>query len=208
MNLKEAFQAQNTIEDLFQTLSAYLSREENITVVKEKHFRSKAAEGQANEELDVTNYNSKIYDTNKAIKFLLFLIAEREKISAAIYAAKSAMSFDLDSAVDTNKKRHQAVDVLRNMRQYKSAGILKKNFGTGYVFNNEGNQTSYRYDVEIVKTIDFDRNKVRDLVQKLQEKADEVSNKIDSALINTEVNYTLPFDSHATLTEILEDFSA
>ena len=205
MNLKEAFQAQNKIEDLFQTLAAYLSNEENITLTKEKHFRSKAAQGQLDEELDVTNYDRKTYETNKAIKFLLFLIEEREKISTAIHAAKATMNFDLDSAVDVNKKRHAAIEVFRNLRQLKSTGILKKNFGTGYVFNNEGNQTSYKYDVEVVKTIDFDRNKIRDIVKNLQEKADAISNEIDSALINTQVDYVLPFDAHANLIEILDD---
>ena len=205
MNLKEAFQAQNKIEDLFQTLSAYLNNEENITVTKEKHFRAKAAEGKADEELDVTNYDRKIYDTKKAIKFFLSLIEEREKISAAIHSVKMKMNFDLDSAVDVNKKRHQAIEILREMRQLKSKGILKKDFGTGYVFNKDGNQTSYRYDVEVVTTIDFDRNKVRDQIQKLQSKADEISNKIDAALITTEVDYTLPFDAHANLIEILDD---
>lgn len=205
MNLKEAFQAQNRIENLFVTLLDYLADEQNITVTKEKHFRAKAAEGKVDEELDVTNYNKKIYDTKKAVKFLLQLIDEREKVAAAIHSAKAKMDFDLDSAVDVNKKRHQALDVLRDMRQLKSKGILKKDFGTGYVFNKDGNQTSYRYDVEVVTTIDFDRNKIREQTQKLQAKADEISNKIDLALISTEVDYALPFDAHADLVEILDD---
>jgi len=206
MNLKEAFQAQNKIEDLFQTLENYLNDEENVTVTKEKHLRSKSA-NESDEELDVTKLERKIYDTNEAIKFFLYLIGEREKISAAIRAAKISMAFDLDSAVDVNKKRHAAIEVLRNLRQLKSSGILKKNFGTGYVFNNEGNQTAYKYDVEVVTTIDFDRNKIRTAVENLQRQADEISNKIDSAVINTQVDYQLPFDLHANLSEILEDFS-
>lgn len=207
MNLKEAFQAQNKIEQLHQSIEFYLRQEANVTVVTEKHFRSKAAEGQANEELDVTDYEHKIYDTNKALNFMVFLIEEREKLSAAIHAAKTAMTFDLDSAVDLNKKLHSTIPVLRGISQLKSSGTLKKNFGTGYVFNNEGNQTSYRYDVEVVVTIDFDRNKVRDIIKRLQAKADKASNDIDIALINTQVDYQLPFDLHANLSEILEDFS-
>ena len=206
MNLKEAFQAQNKIEDLFVTLEDYLSNTNNITVKIEKHLRSKSVKGQENEELDVTDYNHKIYDTKKALKFFLSLLDEREKISAAIQAAKSEMEFDIDSAVDVNKKRHLVLDVLRRMSRLQSESRLRKNAGTGYVFNNEGNQTSYNYDIEVVTTIDYDRNKVRDKISTLQTQADEVSNKIDSALINTQVNYVLPFDSHASLLEILEDF--
>ena len=206
MNLKEAFQAQNKIENLFTALEDYLSSMNNITVKIEKHLRSKSVKGQANEELDVTDYNNKIYDTKKALKFFLSLIGEREKVSAAIQAAKSKMDFDMDAAVDVNKKRHLVLDVLRRMSRLQSDSRLRKNGGTGYVFNNEGNQTSYNYDIEVVTTIDYDRNKVRDNIVKLQAQADEISNKIDSALINTQVDYVLPFDSHASLLEILEDF--
>ena len=206
MNLKEAFQAQNKIENLFTALEDYLSSMNNITVKIEKHLRSKSVKGQANEELDVTDYNNKIYDTKKALKFFLSLIGEREKVSVAIQAAKSKMDFDMDAAVDVNKKRHLVLDVLRRMSRLQSDSRLRKNGGTGYVFNNEGNQTSYNYDIEVVTTIDYDRNKVRDNIVKLQAQADEISNKIDSALINTQVDYDLPFDSHASLLEILEDF--
>ena len=208
MNLKEAFQAQNKINELFEHFTDYLEIEQNVTKIVEKHFRQKAADGQIDETLDVTNYDNKIYDTNKVINFLVFLIGEREKIAKAIHAAKSQMTFDIDTAVDVNKKRHNAAGVLRELRQLKSKSILRKNAGTGYVFNKEGNQTNFRYDVEVVTTIDFDRNKVRDLVQKLQVEADKISAEIDAALINTQVDYILPFDSHASAAEILEEFNA
>ena len=206
MNLKEAFQAQNTLENLFERVNEYLLEVDNVTITKEKHFRSKAAEGQIDEEMDVTNYNTKIFDVNKMIDFLVFLIGEREKLAHAIHTAKLKMNFDLDSAVDVNKKRHLAINILRNMRQIKSSSVLRKNGGTDYIFNKEGNQTTFRYDVERITTIDFDRNKVRDLLKKLQEKADAVSNEIDAALINTQVDYIIPFDSHADVAEIFEDF--
>ncbi len=208
MNLKEAFQAQNKLNELFAHFTGYLEIERNVTTVHEKHFRSKSAQGQIDEVLDVTNYDSKIYSANKVIDFLLVLIDEREKLSKAIHSAKAKLEMDIDSAVNVNTKRHSAASVLREMTLLKSKSLLQKNGGTGYVFNNEGNQTNYRYDVEVVTTIDFDRNKVRALVKKLQAKADEVSAQIDAALINTPVDYVLPFDSHANAAEILEEFSA
>ena len=208
MNLKEAFQAQNKLNDLFSTLINYISVERNITVTKEKHFRSKAVAGQIDEVLDVTNYDDKIYDTNKVINFLMVLIDEREKLAKAIHAAKLKMDFDIDTAVDVNKKRHLFSETLRELRQMKSKSILRKNAGTGYVFNKDGNQTDFRYDVEVVTTIDFDRNKVREIVQKIQTEADKVSAEIDAALISTQVDYALPFDPHASAVEILEEFSA
>lgn len=208
MNLKEAFQAQNTLENLFARVNEYLLEIDNVTITKEKHFRSKAAEGQVDEEIDVTNYNTKIFNVNKMLDFLVFLVGEREKLANAIHTAKLKMEFDIDAAVDVNKKRHLAINILRNMRQVKSSSVLRKNGGTDYIFNKEGNQTTFRYDVERITTIDFDRNKVRDLLKNLQEKADDVSNEIDAALINTQVDYTIPFDPHADVSEIFEDFFA
>jgi hypothetical protein len=137
---------------------------------------------------------------------VIVLIDEREKIAKAIREAKSKMTFDIDTAVDANKKRHHAISLLRGLRQLKSKSILRKNFGTGYVFNKDGNQTDFRYDVEVVTTVDYDKNKVRDLVKELQADANKVSSEIDVALINTQVDYVLPFDMYSSEAEILEEF--
>ena len=204
MNLKEAFQAQNKLEKLFSFASGYLDDEKNLISVTEKHFRSKAAEGQPDEKINIVVEDK--FPPDKVIDFLLVLIDEREKLAWAIHAAKSSMKFHLDSAVDVNKKRHLAIDRLRTLRNFKSSSLLEKNAGVGYVFNKEGNQTTYRYDIERVKTIDYDRNRVRDLIDKLQVQADKISNEIDAALISTPVNYTLPFDMHASNMEVIEDY--
>ena len=200
MNLKEAFQAQNKIEELFNFVSDYLDDEKNLISVTEKHFRSKAAEGQQDEKINVAVDNK--FPPDKVINFLMMLIDEREKLARAIHAAKSSRKFDLDSAVDVNKKRHNVLETLRTLRNFKSSSRLEKNSGVGYVFNKEGNQTTYRYDIERVKTIDFDRNRVRNLIKKLQTQANKISNEIDAALIST----TVKFDMNATNLEIIEDF--
>lgn len=206
MNLKEAFQAQNKIEKLFDFVSGYLDDGKNLISVTEKHFRSKAAEGQPDENINIVVENK--FPTDKVIDFFLMLIDEREKIAKAIHAAKNSMAFDLDSAVDVNKKRHLAIERLRDLRQFKSSSLIEKNAGVGYVFNKEGNQTTYRYDIERVKTIDFDRNRVRDLIGKLQATANKISNEIDAALISTTVNYEVPFDMNAGELEVIEDYVA
>ena len=204
MNLKEAFQAQNKLEKLFSFASGYLDDEKNLISVTEKHFRSKAAEGQPDEKINIVVDDK--FPPDKVIDFLLLLIDEREKIAKAIHAAKSSMQFDLDSAVDVNKKRHAAAATLRDLRQFKSSSLLEKNAGVGYVFNKDGNQVTYRYDIERVKTIDFDRNRVRELITKIQTQADKISNEIDAALISTTVDYEFPFDVNAGNLEVLEDF--
>lgn len=204
MNLKEAFQAQNKIEQLFDFATEYLGDGKNLVSVTEKHLRSKAAAEQADEKINIVIDDK--FPPDKVIDFLMLLIDEREKLARAIHAAKSKMDFDLDSAVDVNKKRHSAAETLRGLRNFKSSSLLEKNAGVGYVFNKEGNQTTFRYDIERVKTIDFDRNRVRRLINRLQAQADAVSREIDAALIGTTVDYELPFDAHAGNLEVLEDF--
>lgn len=206
MNLKEAFQAQNILEKVFSFVVGYLEDEEKLVSITEKHLRSKAAQGQVDEKIEVVVEDK--FPPDKIIDFLILLLEEREKLGQAIYTAKRSMTFDLDSAVDVNKKRHLAASTLRDLRRFKSSGTVQKNAGTGYIFNNEGNQTTYRYDIEYIKTIDFDRNHVRELLTKLQTKADSVSTEIDAALISTTVDYELPFDAHASNLEILEDYVA
>jgi len=204
MNLKEAFQAQNKLEELFEFVSGYLDDEKNLVSVTEKHFRSKAVEGQQDENINVVVDNK--FPPEKVIDFLILLISEREALANAIQKAKKSMKFDLDSTVDVNKKRHMAAATLRDLRQFKSSSLLEKNAGVGYVFNKDGNQTTYRYDIERVKTIDYDRNNVRKLLKKLQKKADKISNDIDAALISTNVDYKFPFDLHAGSLEVIEDY--
>lgn len=204
MNLKEAFQAQNALEKLFSFVAGYLGDEEKLVSVTEKHLRSKAAEGQQDEKIDVVVENK--FPPDKVIEFFMILLDERDKLARAIHAAKNSMEFDLDSAVDVNKKRHLVATTLRDLRQLKSSSLLEKNAGVGYIFNTEGNQTTYRYDIERVKTIDFNRNHVRELIVKLQAEADNISNNIDAALVSTTVDYEMPFDMHASTLEVIEDF--
>ena len=78
--------------------------------------------------------------------------------------------------------------------------------GTGYCFNNEGNQVSYRCDVKRVTTIHFDRNKIRGMAAALSKRADEISMSLDKCLVNTEVSYEPPFDMNDSFEDILSDF--
>lgn len=206
MNLKDAFQTQNMFNKLSDHADNYLDDRDNVMTVKEKHFRSKVAPDQTDEELDVTNYDSKRFPAGDVIKFLFRLIEEREKLSHAIHAAKAKMSFDLDTAVDANRRRHALAATLDALVRQQSSKVIQKNAGRGYVFNKEGNQTEYRYDIERIQTIDYDRNKVRKLLKELYAEADKVSTEIDMALLNTQVNYELPFDIHGDYDSIIEDF--
>lgn len=139
-------------------------------------------------------------------EFLLFLLDEREKLSAAIHQAKGSLPLGagLDGEVSLNGKRQEIATLLRHMAGLRNGEVLISNGGVGYRFNNEGNQVSYRCDVKRVTTINFDRNKIRKMCADLSKKSDETSAALDAALVNTPVEYEAPFDVNETFAEAFE----
>lgn len=132
-------------------------------------------------------------------------MTERDAIGIAIGKAKATMDFNLDAAVDANKSRRTLLTTLQRMAGRKSTHEIQKGEGKGYVFNKDGNQTEYVYDIDRVVTIDYDRNAVRSLLKELIREADQVSLKIDSTLLSTEVDSLLPFDLSGDNGIILEE---
>ena len=193
MNLKEAFQAQNKIVDLLDYISGYLSVEDNVMTVTEKHLRSKALAGQQDDSVDVSRKSEEMFEVGKLIDIWQQLMNEKEQLGLAIGKAKAGMSFNLDAAVDANKSRRAFLMTMQRLANRKSSHELQKGEGRGYVFNNDGNQTTYCYDIDRIKTIDYDRNKVRAMVKELTRVSDEVSIKIDEALLHTQVDYEPKF---------------
>ena len=193
MNLKEAFQAQNKIVELLDYISDYLSVEDNVMTVTEKHLRSKALAGQQDDSVDVSRKSEEMFEVGKLIDIWQQLMNEKEQLGLAIGKAKAGMSFNLDAAVDANKSRRAFLMTMQRLANRKSSHELQKGEGRGYVFNNDGNQTTYCYDIDRIKTIDYDRNKVRAMVKELTRESDEVSIKIDEALLHTQVDYEPKF---------------
>lgn len=205
MNLKEAFQAQNKISELMLYINRYLSDADNVMTITEKHLRSKALAGQQDDTVDVSRKADEGFDVGRLLGIWQELMEEKEHLGAAIGKAKAGMDFNLDAAVDANKSRRAFLGMLQELANRKSAHELQKGEGRGYVFNNDGNQTSYCYDIDRILTIDYDRNKVRAMVKELNRASDEVSIKIDEALLQTQVEYAPKFDLAGENRFILEE---
>ena len=205
MNLKEAFQAQNKIGELMSYINRYLSDADNVMTITEKHLRSKALAGQQDDTVDVSRKADEGFDVGRLLGIWQELMGEKERLGAAIGKAKAGMDFNLDAAVDANKSRRAFLGMLQELANRKSSHELQKGEGRGYVFNNDGNQTSYCYDIDRILTIDYDRNKVRAMVKELNRSSDEVSIKIDEALLQTQVDYAPKFDFAGENRFILED---
>ena len=209
MNLKEAFRFQNKLQALMDEAQSILGSTANITKVQNTYLRKKVmpeAENETTIDAPATEYSEQI---TLVAEFLLHLLSEREKLSAVIFQAKAGLNLPagLDGEVSLNSKRQEVAGLFRRMAGLRSSEVLIPNGGTGYRFNNEGNQVSYRCDVKRVTTINFDRNKIRKMCGDLSKKSDEVSAALDSVLVNTQVEYTVPFDVNDTFAEAFEAFA-
>lgn len=208
MNLKEAFQAQNKINNLLEYITDYLDNESNIMTITEKHLKSKAVSSQQDETIDCDDQKEENFDINKLVVIYQQLMKEKEKLSDSIGKAKEKMDFNLDSAVDLNKSRHSFITTLKYMAGKKSSHTLHKGTGKGYIINNEGTPTSYSYDIDKIMTINYDRNKIKDVITKMNQESNQISQKIDKLLINTEVDYIPSFDIHTERKLIIEELLA
>ena len=206
MNLKDAFHAQNKLQTLMDEASRILQDRGNILKVTTTHLRSKVmpeAQDAVTEEAAPSEYAEHI---NQVAVFLMSMLVEREKLSAAICAAKSKLPLDMDSETGLNRVRQNLADIFRRMAVLRNSEVVLSNGGSGYRFNGEGNQVSYRCDATRVTTINFDRNKIRGMATELGRKADEVSAKLDQCIVNTVADYSLPFEMNDSFNVILSDF--
>ena len=206
MNLKEAFRFQNKLQNLMDISSNILSDRRNVTVTTETHLRKKVMPEAENEEtvqIAPSEYADRI---NDVVEFLLDLLREREKLFAAIRSAKASLDIDFDAATSLNSSRQELTATLRDMADLRASEVTMPNGGYGYRFNTDGNQVTYKCDLRRVTTINFDRNAVRSHITRLSREADEVSAKLDQALVNTTVAYDAPFDVGDSFADIFEAF--
>ena len=206
MNLKDAFRAQNKLQSLMDEAGSILQDRENILKVTTTHLRSKVmpeAQDAVIEDAAPSEYADHI---NQVAEFLIFMLEEREKLSAAIHEAKAKLPLDMDSETGLNRARQGLADIFLRMTALRNSEVVLSNGGSGYRFNGEGNQVSYRCDAKRVTTINFDRSKIRGMATELGRKADEVSAKLDQCIVNTVVDYTLPFEMNDSFDVILSDF--
>lgn len=206
MNMKDAFRFQNRIKSLMCEATSILQDRRNIVKVKTTHLRSQVLADTQDAVVEEAAPSEYAGHANEVTALLMFLMDEREKLSQAIHAAKSNLELDMDSEVGLNRQRQELAEVFRRMAALRNSERTIAGGGSGFRFNGEGNQVSYRCDATQVTTIDFDRNKIRGMAAALSKKADEISVSLDRCLVNTEVTYEMPFDMNDSFEEILNDF--
>ena len=206
MNLKEAFRYQNKLQSLLEEAQNILDCDSNVTKVANTYLRHKVmAEAEDETVMDVpqTEYYEQITDI---ARFMLYLLEEKSRLFVAIRKAKDALDMDIDSEVSLNTARQSVARTFKRMNDLRSSEQMLSGGGTGYRFNAEGNQISYCCDVKRVTTINYDRKVIRSALTKLNQQADETSNRIDLCLVTSKVDYAPPFDVNASFAEAFETY--
>lgn len=217
LSIKEACRYANFLDRTFIDLQMEFSVNNYLLNIKETHFKSKACPDVEDEIVDSTperQYDIDNFKLHGIANLLKDIIDEKLKLSLAIDEAKKSLTLNwkefglnltLDSALEYNKKLRVLSDnFLDKLVLTKSSEV--KRTGTDYTFNQEGNQVPYKYSIDVVSTIDYDRNKVKDLNKKLLKKTDEISTQIDQAMLKEIVNFTPKYDIHDSLEDVLDKF--
>ena len=204
MNLKEAFRFQNRLQWLMDEAEKILSKDENVTRVENTHLRKKVMPEAQNETIVNAAPSEYAEQITELTGFLLYLLAQREDLSKAIRAAKNTLPIDMDSETSLNSGRQRVATLLKHMTSLRNSEVTLANGGSGYRFNADGNQVTYRCDVKRVTTINFDRKVVRKYAAELNQKADQVSAELDRCLVNSEVEYQPPFDVNDSFAEVFD----
>lgn len=203
MNLKEAFRYETYIDKLIDRVPRYLSDSERVFKTTRLHKKSLANP----EAVDVVEESEPLvfpYLNDDIIRFAVWLINEKEKLMLAVGKAKAECGMDIDAAIGTNKLRQMVFSSIRSMLDFKASKTTTRD--SDYKFNVEGNQVSYYYEVEVDKKENFNREEDKSIMRGLITKADEVSAEIDSAIVNTKVDYEPLFDVNESFEDAAEVF--
>ena len=200
--LKEAFRYQNFLEDRIQKAYNYLRIIDNVMHITYRHNRSAVQPDAKDEILDNLGERELSVRPDVVIDFIMTLYKEKEIVSNAINNAKIQHCPDLDMQMSLNKTRQCIVDRLKSLALLKNKTDIRK--GIAYCFNNEGNQTEYRYDIDVISIPDFDRANVKKLIKEITSEADAISTRIDYYLSSVPVNVGVTFDINDSFEELIE----
>ena len=157
MILKEAFRYQNYLENLANQCVIFLANNQNICTIKQIHNKHKANSDATDEEI-IVEHTSEL-TANQVIDFCDVLINEKIAVTNAISKAKRECE-DIDLLISINKFREKFNTIFKNLSDNVKPEKTQT-YGTDYKFNANGDQMAYKYIIDNIKTIDFDRNNVK-----------------------------------------------
>lgn len=189
-------------------------RRHAITEV-EKHYRKKFNPDAQDEIIEQKAEGIIPCKVEGIVTLISRVLKEKALVALAIQQAKNSTSwkddaispemvFCVDSAIEYSKKLRFFAERLSNLCILKSTQYNKT--GKGYKFNVEGNQVPYSYDIEVVASINFDRDFIIHEHKKAMHKADLLSKQVEEVLIKDLVRFEPSFDIYDSFESILTKF--
>ena len=201
ITLKKSFELQNYLSQLLNNALNILAYNDNITTTKQMHLRNKSYAEAQNEEIIVKKNDELPYTINDLIKFIDILLAEIDKLTNAINDAKYFNDRHFDAMIAMNNKKRNVLRRYEMMASLKPTESIVK--GQAEKFNEAGEQVSYRYDIEQVTTIDYDRNEIKKKVSQLRKELDGTSDAIDTMQLESMVEYEPIFEIGESLEDLV-----
>ena len=203
ITLKKSFELQNYLSQLLNNALCVLSLNDNITTTKQKHLRKKSYSEAEDEEIIVKKSHDFPFTINDLVKFIDVLIKEIDKLTTAINDAKYYDGKNFDAMIAMNNKKRNILRRYEMMASLKPTESIIK--GQAEKFNEAGEQVTYRYDIEQVTTIDYDRNEIKKKVSQLRKEVDETSDAIDAMQLQSMVDYDPIFEIGDNLEDVVEN---
>ena len=179
MVLKEAYRYMNHLNSLITEAELHLYEPAFTTKKKETHKKSAAISSEKDDVIENVNLYDVPFSVVDVIDFIVEALNQKSLLSHAITEAKKNTSIDINDSISINKTTQEFINIL--------------------------NQVPYKYDVDEVTSINYDRKVVKKLAKKLSSECDAVSTNLDAIEIETIVDYSPIWDLSDSLEDILTE---
>lgn len=205
MKLKELFNYQNRLDDILSEVRRILMTTANVVTQTQTHLISRMDPSvPCDNTVTVPKADPMPGDTQQLIAFMFQVMEEKERVYSVISDIKRSLPIDMDASISANKMRRMVLDTLNHL--YRIRPSSRKFSGSGFRFNSDGNQVSFYYDIEEVTVPDFSKEAVRNAAVTLSERSDDISAKIDSMLVSTEVDFLPLYNHFDSVEDLVENF--
>ena len=203
IDFNDACRYQNYLRNLLNEVQMYFLNDDFATTTVKTHHKSDANKNAADEVETSKNSLSDLGVTpDQLVEFGLAVMDEREKLAVAIAEAKAQADLQIDAACMVNKDKKtfsSYLDRIANMRTQESEST-----GTAYMMNEiDGKQTPYVYKITTVKKINFDRNKIKGIANRLKREMKEASKMIEKYNLDVQVDFEPRWSEEDSLEDIL-----
>lgn len=187
ITLIKSFELQNHLCSLLDEITSNINYNQWNRKITENHLKSKSIPSIEDEVIEIDSSKDAGIDMDKLYEFYVHICAVRCELDQKIYEAKHNSNMQYDVMMSTNKKKLHLLQSLNNL--FVIEPREQKQTATGYTFNVEGNQTTYRYQQTTKIEPTVDQKKVKKLIRQLKSEVDDMSKKIVMAQMTIEVDF-------------------